>query len=128
MTLRKKPFEYIVETGENGRTSTVSFFLNVFYYSQNLNFSITLILSSANIFNLDWCTICRLVKSLPFTPLILVLTDQQQTAFGNIVGKEEMAHDEPFLVFPQCFLLKQLIASPFISLFAAKLEEPKIGI
>ena len=30
---------------------------------------------------------------------------QQQTAFENIVGKEEIAHNEQFLLFPQCFLL-----------------------
>ena len=58
---------------------------------------------------------------------------QQQTAFENIVGKEEMARDEQFLLFPQCFLLNQLNVSPvvnfeIISLFAAELEEPKIGI
>ena len=59
---------------------------------------------------------------------------QQQTAFENIVGKEEIAHNEQFLLFPQCFLLNQKIVSPFvnifdsISLFASALEEPKIGI
>ena len=59
---------------------------------------------------------------------------QQQTAFENIVGKEEIAHNEQFLLFPQCFLLNQVIVSPFaniidiISLFAAESEEPKIGI
>ena len=52
----------------------------------------------------------------------------------NIVGKEEIARNEQFLLFPQCFLLNQVIVSPFvhifdnISLFAALLEEPKIGI
>ena len=71
---------------------------------------------------------------LAFTPQILVLTHQQQTAFENIVGKEEIARNEQFLLFPQCFLLNQIIVSPFvsifdiISLFAAELEEPKIGI
>ena len=50
------------------------------------------------------------------------------------MGKEEIAHNEQFLLFPQCFLLNQKIISPFvyiydiISLFAAELEEPKIGI
>ena len=59
---------------------------------------------------------------------------QQQTAFENIVGKEEIAHNEQFLLFPQCFLFNQKIISPFvsiydiISLFAAELEEPKIGM
>ena len=57
---------------------------------------------------------------------------QQQTAFENIVGKEEIARDEQFLLFPQCFLLNQITVSPFvhifdiISLFAAELEEPKL--
>ena len=55
------------------------------------------------------------------------------TAFENIVGKEEITRNERFLLFP-CFLLNQNIVSPFvnifdiISLFAAELEEPKIGI
>ena len=59
---------------------------------------------------------------------------QQQTAFENIVGKEEIALNEQFLLFPQCFQLNQKIISPIvniydiISLFAAELEEPKIGI
>ena len=59
---------------------------------------------------------------------------QQQTAFENIVGKEEIARIKQFLLFPQCFLLNQIIVSPFvpifdiISFFAAELEDPKIGI
>ena len=59
---------------------------------------------------------------------------QQQTAFENIVGKEEIAHNKQFLLFPQCFLLNQKIVSPFvnifdiISLFAAESGEPKTGI
>ena len=59
---------------------------------------------------------------------------QQQIAFENIVGKEEIARIEQFLLFPQCFLLNQEIVSPFvntfviISLFAAELEESKIGM
>ena len=57
-----------------------------------------------------------------------------QTAFENIAGKEEIARNKQFLLFPQCFLLNHKIVSPFvnifdiISLFAASLEEPKIGI
>ena len=61
---------------------------------------------------------------------------QQQTAFENIVGKEEIARDKQFLLFPQFFPLNQFIVdlSPFvhifeiISLFAAELEEPKIDM
>ena len=50
------------------------------------------------------------------------------------MGKEEIARNGPFLPFLQCLLLNQIIVSPFvhvfdiISLFAAELEEPKIGI
>ena len=59
---------------------------------------------------------------------------QQPTAFENIVGKGEIAHEEQFLLFPQCFLLKQIIVSLFVHIFAiislpaTELEEPKIGI
>ena len=50
------------------------------------------------------------------------------------MGKGETAHYEQFLLFPQCFLFKQIIVSAFvhifaiISSFAAEVEEPKIGI
>ena len=50
------------------------------------------------------------------------------------MGKEEIARNEQFLLFPQCFLLNLKILFPYvnifyiISLFAAELEEPKIGI
>ena len=59
---------------------------------------------------------------------------QQQTAFENIVGKGKIARNEQFLLFPQSFLLNQIIVSKFvhffdiISLFAAELEMPKISI
>ena len=57
-----------------------------------------------------------------------------KTAFENIVGKGEIACNEQFLLFQQCFLLNHIIISPFvhifdvISLFAAEFEEPKIDI
>ena len=63
-----------------------------------------------------------------------VLTNQQQTAFENIVGKGKIARNEQFLLFPQCFLLNQLTVSPFVHIFAiipffaAELEKPRIGI
>ena len=47
---------------------------------------------------------------------------------------EEIARNEQFLLFPQCFLLNQKIVSLFVnsfdivSIFAAELEEPKIGM
>ena len=52
----------------------------------------------------------------------------------NFVGKEEIARNERFLLFPQCFILNQVVVSLFvhifdiISLFAAEFEEPKIGL
>ena len=58
---------------------------------------------------------------------------QKQTVFENIVGKGEIACNKQLLLFPQCFLLNQIIVSPFvhvfdiISLFSAKLENPKIA-
>ena len=76
---------------------------------------------------------------LSFNFLSLYSTDTHFNAsttdsFINIVGKEEIAHNEQFLLFPHCFLLNQKIAAPFvnifgiISLFAVELEEPKTGI
>ena len=59
---------------------------------------------------------------------------QQKTAFENIVEKEEIARNEQFLLFTQCFLLNQIIVSPFVHifdiilLFAAEFEESKIGM
>ena len=53
----------------------------------------------------------------------------QQTAFENILGKEEIAISS----FPIMFSTQKIV-SPLVniyditSLFAAKLEEPKIGI
>ena len=80
------------------------------------------------------------VMSPPRSPLrklgggILILMHQQQTAFEKIVGKEEIARNEQFFLFPQCFLLNQKLVSPsvnifdIISFFAAELKEPKIGM
>ena len=59
---------------------------------------------------------------------------QQQTAFENIVGKREIARNEQFLLFPQCFLLNKIIVSPFVhsfdfmSVVSAEFEKLKIGI
>ena len=63
-----------------------------------------------------------------------MLMHQQQTAFENIMGKEELGCNEQFLLFPQRFLLNQITVSPFnnifdiISLFAADFKESKIGM
>ena len=59
---------------------------------------------------------------------------QHYTAFEKIVGKGELACNEQFLLYPQCFLLNQIIVFPcvhifdIISLFAAELEDPKLGM
>ena len=58
---------------------------------------------------------------------------QQQTAFENIEGKGEIARNEQFPLFPQCFLLNQILVAPNVQfltscfLFAAEMYEPKIG-
>ena len=50
------------------------------------------------------------------------------------MGKEEIACNEQFLLFPQCFLLNEKLASQFvniydiISLFTAESEKPKISM
>ena len=67
-------------------------------------------------------------------PRIFILTHQQQTVFENIVGKGEITCNKQFLLFPQFFLLNQIIVSPFVDIadfifsFVAEMEEPKIGI
>ena len=49
------------------------------------------------------------------------------------MGKEEIAHNEQFLLFPH-FLFSQKIGCPFVKIFdvlslsAAELEEPKIAV
>ena len=48
--------------------------------------------------------------------------------------KGEIARNEQFLLFPQCFLLNQIIVSPFVHIFdiisiiAAEWKDPKICI
>ena len=59
---------------------------------------------------------------------------QQQTAFENIVGKEEIAHNEQISLLSTMFSTQSDNCIPFvyifdiIFLFAAEFEEPKIGI
>ena len=92
--------------------------------------------------NADFYTFC--LKSFnQLRPVFIVLTlysidtyfdASRQTVFENIVGKGEIARNEQFLFFPQCFLLNQIVVSllvyifDVISLFAAEFEKPKIGI
>ena len=83
--------------------------------------------------NLEKVNMC-LVNDLALYSIDIHITHQQHTAFENIAGKEEIARNEQFLLFPQCFQLNQKIVSPFvriydiISLFDAELEEPKTGM
>ena len=59
-----------------------------------------------------------------------------KAAFENIVGKEEIARDEQFLLFPQCFSTQSdkctiyvyIFDIKCISLFVAEFDRPKIGI
>ena len=46
---------------------------------------------------------------------------QKQAAFENIVEKGEIARNEQFFLFPQFFLLKQLIVSPFVHILPSYL-------
>ena len=54
-------------------------------------------------------------------------------SFEKIVGKKEIAHKEQFLLFPQSFSIQSgncifnVLIFDIISLFAAELEQPKIG-
>ena len=73
--------------------------------------------------------------NIEINPQILILTHQQQTAFENIVGKEEIARNEQFFPFPTMFSTQSESCIPrfvnifdIIFLFAAELEEHKIGI
>ena len=58
---------------------------------------------------------------------------QQETAFENIVGNEEIARNAKFLL-PAIFSTQSDNYTPFVHivdtilLFAAELEEPKIGM
>ena len=63
---------------------------------------------------------------LTLSQKILILTHQQQSAFDNIlkqsafeniVGKGEIARNEQFLLFPQCFLLDQITVYPPVHIF-----------
>ena len=63
---------------------------------------------------------------------LLILTYLQQTGFENIVGKEEIARNKQFLLFPQCFLTQSDTCTQLVHIidiifsFASELEE--IGI
>ena len=94
-------------------TNIFSFTRNVFYPMKDINYQLCLTFYSIET-HFDSSTTDNFLK--------------------NIVGKGEIARYEQFLLFPQCFLLSQIIVSQFVhifyikSLFATEMEEPKIGI
>ena len=84
----------------------------------NFNFSARFILSSASAFNLDQSKILSFGKELNiigkgehagdkhcglFKQRPLVFMWLQCKSFENTVGKGEIARNEQFLLFPQCF-------------------------
>ena len=94
----KKPFENIVGKGENAGFPTMFSSLP----NTNINFSVTLILSSASFFNLDQS---KNVHQLSLcTTQSRFLSIQGKNPFENIAGKGENAGHQHFLLFPQCFL------------------------
>ena len=66
------------------------------------------------IFGQSYLVTIRTIFGQSFTPQILI--SMQQTAFNNIVRKEEIARNEQFLLFLQCFLLNQKIVSPLVNI------------
>ena len=71
----------------------------------NFNFSVTYILSSANVLTLDYSKILSFGNELTLS-LEYKSTDKslQYKSFEYTAGKEEIACNEQFLLFPQCFL------------------------
>ena len=59
---------------------------------------------SAVCFNLDQSKILSSGNGLNLPKQALVCTCLQYNSFENTVGKGEIAHNEQFLLFPQCFL------------------------
>ena len=45
------------------------------------------------------------------------MTHLQQTNFENIEAKEEIAYDDQFLLWPQCFQLYSVIVLSFMKMF-----------
>ena len=59
---------------------------------------------TGHVINISASLVLRLLKTLfPHTDAFCRLCSRQ--LFENIVAKEEIAHDEQFLLLPQCFLL-----------------------
>ena len=76
--------------------------------------------------------ICKNLTCYPFPKQALVFTCLQYKSFKNTAGKGEIARNEQFLLFPQCFLPVWRAFLPFstnLKLSSANsfsLEESKI--
>ena len=92
----------------------------------------SLIMSGTN--SKTWTACKKTISMLALYSIDTYFNASTKTAFENIVGKGEIAHNEQFLLIPQCFQLDQITVSPFfhmfdiISLFEVELEKPEIGI
>ena len=67
----------------------------------------------ANAFNLDQSKIMSSGKELTLNQQALVFTCMQYKFYENTVGKGEIARNEQFLLFQQCFLPIQRTFSHF---------------
>ena len=81
-----------------------------------------------------WIYKIRVVQQLTLYSMNTHFDASTTDSFENIVVKGEIARNEQFLLFPQFFLLNQIIVSLFVHIFdiislrAPELEEPKIDI
>ena len=103
MTKGKVAFENNVGKGVNAGTSILSFSYNVLYPSKKnfqFYFELKFILSSENAFNLDTskCLLVDIELTISQTSLGIY------KSIENTLGKGEIARNEQFLLFPQCFL------------------------
>ena len=102
---------------------------NMFSYSCNVYYP--------KILSLEQQLVCHLRIPLIWKKLHRINPLLHRYSFWCINNRQLLKtlwEKEQFLLFPQYFLFNQIIVSPFdhifdiISLFAAELEEPKIGI
>ena len=101
----------------------------------NFIVSVISILSSVNAFDLDKRKILLFDKELTLYSIDTHFNTSTIDSFLKTSWeKKKIARNKQFLLFPQCFLRNQKIVSSFVnifditSLFAAELEDPKIGI
>ena len=66
--------------------------------------------------------LCHLIKSQPFPKKALVFTCLREKSFENTVGKGEIARNEQFLLFPQCYLTFKRAFSRFYQVSNCRLQ------